>query len=803
MSIDVKGQLETLAAFQATVEGVDPKTGNITARRGPSSDTFTIPPVYYGGVNDFGIFMHPNEGDTLLCVRVHPGSKGVTQAVRVLSADKAPPKEGERTLEKDDTVAIGTSPYPVIQEGEVKILSNRGSTLYFKEVPKSTQAEIQLTAPGRSGLFISDDLTDMITTISNVSQQITSGARIISGDIIRSESGSQTDIKIGHEIEAFSKISGELRGLYDGDYAKTVAMRGSPRNPVLSEYRMVVNEFSEQSAFTGWDHEHASANSAKPKEYELKSHLRAIDPRTSLSLAPHQLVEIIAGNVVDSADQVRDINYGCVYVGDANGRPNVDEMAYEADRLTSRRGLGYHFQLSTNSKSTEKSRTKHNFICAIDKGGLLKISVPKGIGAGNVLYPASGYFGHEEGTVLTTPVAKSVKTEIPVTLRDEDGTVVLPHIYDELNGINSRNTGIRFSNNSGYFQNVGIGKGGPPGGEGAGMVRVNFTAHHNMYAAAEMLIANTIDKVLIPEDPTECPGIVMGTIGSCFERNILNLDGEGELELVPLKGMSTVGIKPGKPAMYSGGGTVVAGSHSLLQYDGKNQPYTNSFVVTGTPGEFSYTGTDKGSENLKNPGGKSANINFQGAIDVSVGKDNYDQKSLVLDTAGSVIAWFGEDAAGRSLVVQTDGAVAVNVGGRGFANGASTWKQGRFDLRVNVTDKGVVGQKWSPKRAGGDNASDYIISISDAGLVIAGMKPGAPMIIRNQGNVSIESSGKLTLGGSSVEIREGNQVPRKTHKPPTAQDQVPPDPENVADTVACITDILSKMTKPKPEEEEE
>jgi hypothetical protein len=773
------GQLETFSPFQATVTEVLPD-GTIMASRAGVLKTFPIPPVYYGGVKDCGVFMHPDIGDTLLCIRVHGGSKGVTQAIAVLAA------EGKETrfAESDDSRAIGTSPYPMVEPGEVKILSSGGSELYLKG--PGDLNEVHLTTSERSGVFISSDVTSFVTTISNVSQNITSGSRLISGDVIRNPGVSgQVDVSVGHEIEAYPKISGNLSGLYDGAAARSSSILGAPRNPILSEYRLVVNEFSEQAAFTGFDEEHACATSSDRKEYEKKAHWRALDPRTSLSLAPHQLVEIIAGNVVNSRAEPLDINYGSIKVGDSNGRQIINEMAYEADRLLSRRGIGYHFQLSTNSKSAETSGVINNYVCAIDKSGLLKISVPKGIGPGNVLFPTAALFGHESGGVYTVPVAKSAAERIPVTLRDEAGKAVHPkEDILKLHGVETRNTGIRFTNNSGYFpEDMGL-------AAGVGDVRVNFTAHHNMYAAAEMLIANTIQKILIPEDATECPGIIFAALGlQPFEKTLGNLDEKGELKHNAVKGMSTVAILPGAPALYPGGGTVVAGKHSLDFSEGKNKPYTNSFAVTGTAGEFSFTHTDKGVEKLKNPGGKSANINFQGAIDVSVGKDEHDEKSLVLDTAGSVVAWFGSDKNDRSLVVQTDGAVAVNVGAAGAGR-----PNGRFDLRVNVTDKGNIGEEWNPTKAGNDHASDFIISISDAGLVIAGMKPSAPMVIRNEGPISIESTAKLILGAASVEIREANKMPRPTHKAPTAQDQPPPDAAEVADKITCITDVLAKMT---------
>lgn len=793
----VKGQIETLVPFQATVLEVY-SDGSIKIKISETK-TEVIPPLYYGGVKDCGIFMHPDVGDTVLCVRVHPGSKGVTQAIAVLAAEG---KE-KAFAENDFTVPMDSSPYPEVGIGDVRVLSAGGSELGLKGPPLFSDAYM-ITAQ-RSGMYASSDpMTTFNTLIANVSQVIDSGSRTISGEVIRSKVSQESLASgepgasdhaasdIGFELEGYCKISGSKRGLYAGTEAQNSYFLGSPRNPILSEHRIVVNEFSEESCFTGWDFEHTTALSADKKVFDIWAHKQAVDPRTSLNLAPHQLVEIIAGNLINSRGESLDINYGTVEVGDSNNRPIIDQLSYESDRIISRRGVGYHFQLATNSNSEETGGDVENFVCAIDKQGILKLNVPRGSGAGNIPYPTSARFGHISGGIYTEPLFPSQEEGVPVTLRDETGDVILPTTppSQDMDAASKRFTGVRFSNSTGYFQNFeNIG--------GANSVRVNFTAHHNMYAAAEMLIANTVQKVLVPEKATECPGFVIGTaIGQPFERYLGNLDGKGVLKENALKFMSTVAIKPGQPAMYTGGGTVVGGQNYLSEKNNKNQPYTNSFTVgLDAQGNLTNKVSDKGFTGQKDPGGKSANLNFEGAIDVSIGKDELDRKSLVLDTAGSVIAWFGRDRNGRSLVVQTDGSVAVNIGGRATAEGVDAWREGRLDLRVNVTDKGPVHLKDDWVTDGGDHASDYIISISDAGLVIAGMNPGAPMIIRNDGALSIESTGKLSIGAQSIEMREGNRVPRKTHKAPTSDDQPPPDLQTVQDKITCITDILAKMTE--------
>ena len=75
-----------------------------------------------------------------------------------------------------------------------------------------------------------------------------------------------------------------------------------------------------------------------------------------------------------------------------------------------------------------------------------------------------------------------------------------------------------------------------------------------------------------------------------------------------------------------------------------------------------------------------------------------------------------KDKNGRSIVAQTDGEVLLNIGG--FSGSGDGFNKGRFDLRVNVTNKGITKDAETNSKY---YNSDYIISISDKGLVIAGM----------------------------------------------------------------------------------
>ena len=214
--------------------------------------------------------------------------------------------------------------------------------------------------------------------------------------------------------------------------------------------------------------------------------------------------------------------------------------------------------------------------------------------------------------------------------------------------------------------------------------------------------------------------------------------------------MSTVNIKLGvAPALDPGSPKNRSTNPSSLYCGEEEHAISTGSYSNGFKYVFEERKTDpvfEDSKKTNRTGGNSLNLNLEGSLISSIGKDSSDQKSILLDTAGSLVAWFGKDRNDRSVVMQTDGSVAVNVGGY---NG-ETFNEGRLDIRVNVTDKGIVGDAGVGYSEGGRSMpfdSDYIISIGAHGLLISGTTVN-DMLIRNKGDIAIESSeGKVILAG--------------------------------------------------------
>jgi hypothetical protein len=789
----VEGFLSSLRVFEATVVNVDTDTGDLHIVRDLDDvgDPEIIPPVYYGGLSGTGLFQHPEIGDTVICTRVYPGARGITQALRVIP--KSDRQTDNTSISSNKRVRAGTPEYPTqgLSPGDIRILGLSGSRM---ELIGEGEVGSGLFVGGVSGdgLYVKNNSPSdsALTVVSDSIKSVSSATREYSRSARRFRDGDSSSI-LSKNVNSKLKINdidhGHKRGIFSGVRAALTGIVGGYRNPGLAEYRFVANEFSETDGVFDWDSEHSKRDSKSYTPLSGDKIEAAMSPDSMLHLASHQLVEVIVGNVINRRGELLDINYNPVITGDAFGRPTSEnlELLYEKTRLESRRSIGYHFQLSKNTLSNEISNSYDNFIFSIDKEGALKVNVPSTSNSGNIMYPALADFYTEKNGSTPTSYGFDRKYEkIPITLRDRTKGVVYPPESDsaafasKTSDGQRRYTGIRHSNDNNYFR-------GFSGTSDDADIRVNPTKHHNMYAAAEMLIANTIDHISIPTDSSLCTGYLPGNpVGKSFERKVKSV--KGDYEETPY--MCTVHVEPGSPALNTGGGVIVAGREYVDEFDKngvrKNIQYANEFSLSKSDKGIGASNSNSAGEKRLNPGGKSANINFDGSIEMSVGQDGEDKKSILLDAAGSMVAWFGRDEKGRSLIVQTDGSALFNIGG---VDGDS-FNKGSLDIRVNVVDKGFVGEEdYEP-------GSDYIISISEKGLVIAGMNPAAPMVIRNEGNLCIESSAKLILSAQTIEMREGNRPARKSHSNPASTDT--PDAasvESVMDQIDCLMTQLSEL----------
>lgn len=156
-------------------------------------------------------------------------------------------------------------------------------------------------------------------------------------------------------------------------------------------------------------------------------------------------------------------------------------------------------------------------------------------------------------------------------------------------------------------------------------------------------------------------------------------------------------------------------------------------------------------------GGRSGLMNFEGSLEVSVGKDEIDEKSLMLDTAGSLVAWFGMDRHGRSAVVNADGAVLLNIGDYvKDGSGNQKFHKGTLAIRVNLADdqNPNIGELKPGKLASNKTTSDHILYIGPQGIVISSGN-GTPIAIRSSGDILFEANGAFDVKAKEIRLDAG------------------------------------------------
>lgn len=161
--------------------------------------------------------------------------------------------------------------------------------------------------------------------------------------------------------------------------------------------------------------------------------------------------------------------------------------------------------------------------------------------------------------------------------------------------------------------------------------------------------------------------------------------------------------------------------------------------------------------NKDNAGGHSGQINFEGSLEVSIGKDNIDEKSLMLDTAGSLIAWFGIDNHGRSVVANADGAILLNIGDYILDKDSNpVFNPGTLAIRVNLIDEKAVIEEIKPETLmDNKKTSDHILYFGPRGLIVASGN-GTPIVFRSSGDMLFEAAGTIDFKGKNIQMDAGN-----------------------------------------------
>jgi len=141
-----------------------------------------------------------------------------------------------------------------------------------------------------------------------------------------------------------------------------------------------------------------------------------------------------------------------------------------------------------------------------------------------------------------------------------------------------------------------------------------------------------------------------------------------------------------------------------------------------------------------NAGGRSGSINFDGSLEFNIGANTIDRQSLWIDMAGGIVGNIGRDLTNKSLAMNMDGDVYMQIGGVGVATDSRFAKSNNgnygavLDLRV-ITDGGYA----------------HMIRIDNDGVKI--MTPSFLQIHASQG-MKISSDATIDIQAEIVKIQE-------------------------------------------------
>lgn len=170
-------------------------------------------------------------------------------------------------------------------------------------------------------------------------------------------------------------------------------------------------------------------------------------------------------------------------------------------------------------------------------------------------------------------------------------------------------------------------------------------------------------------------------------------------------------------------------------------------------------------EDQPNAGGRSAQINLDGSLEMSIGANTIDRVSWVLDTAGAVITRLGRDRMGRSAVVQADGTVAIEIGGFDFVGeGSDDTVDTRF---VGRGDSRATSLPGDPKRY---KSGKMVIKLMRANPAGTGPDEDVGFLVWDDTGISIVSAGRMNFISKLDMIFQSES--RIVHEAPVVQNYI-------------------------------
>lgn len=662
---------------------------------------------------DSGFFHHPEPG-TIVVV----GWSYREQPVILTTLPSAALTQ-DLTFEGNlDNILSGVSGYPSLNQGEVAMagvngtevkLTNGGSvnitfgssymnlnssnrsTLKVDESVESTEAHFKT-----SGVILRD-LREITTVDERLEDKLTSNT------FLRNLSPISRD-------PVFAPVAA-TSSLQDG-------LSEVQRNPPFVEEKSIVYEFAQSYMVGTLDEEEA-----RLKEDEEFDHLFQPSNRNNVRYNilnlnldnPNLLSEKLEGTLVDIYGNVLDLNRNpIIFPGDTEGKKTTKERLQRLETLT-RRSVKLHYEMNSRKDAKGQISTTtleggsdlpvgHNhsrWSVDVDGEGLTKINIPASSNVGNVPL-LSRYITANMRAKDSTEDSSAQNGETTGEVSDFNDSSDPRNIFFRPKSIDGVDTNKDiFHLAFGELTSDGIPVEGAPGniGELGGSNLVYRTAYHD--------IVNTAAKAL---EGAATPGAA------------------GQPPLSP-----DVDLDPDSPNSFQDAVDAASASPPPSP-PGPSTPGISPTAIQAIP--LINKVAEQGETVEPNVGGRSLFANLDGSLELNIGRDFIDHKSVVVDTSGGIISRIGktkEESNSASVISQLDGSVYIQVGGDSV---------GEEEQVEDPTVKLVVQ---------GSKGTDEITIDGDAVRVKSAIN-GKNLILESSKNIILKANGTIMLAGSTVAV---------------------------------------------------
>ena len=427
--------------------------------------------------------------------------------------------------------------------------------------------------------------------------------------------------------------------------------------------------------------------------------------------SPNELIERINGNLVDIFGNVLNINKAIIPTPSGSTPDNLLLDAFEINRHS----VAYHMEINTKKgyayRESERSL----------KPAILSNNIPNPMVSANNAKDRSRWafrIDKEGLTTLNIPATSETGT-VPLLTRQETSSVLKVDVNGKLtDGQREDSEGLyRNSNNQDIFHDQF--------GPGGIKVNTNTKIENRLNGKKTSWVENSSNATSLPkyvEAGTAFHDITK-TARTLLEKNInrraSEIPDDGEADMA-----DPLAISQEVNAIYNANASAIIDPDTGLI---SNQP---------------------------NAGGRSAQINMDGSLELSIGSNTIDRVSWVLDTAGALVARLGRDRQGRSAIIHSDGTIAIEVGGFDFIG-----ESGADEVDTRFVGRGLSRKQSLPKDQKRFRDGKLVIRVRRANTTQTGPDEDENFLIIDESGITLVTPGQFNvISEQDITFQSGSAI---------------------------------------------